>query len=207
MYLVAAVNASNDPTVVLTAITFTIGCIVTVRQFIGSRMYRKWSVDILETFFFLNILLLAIFTSYCLNDPNSNQEAAAYTSVIISFIVLLFIILYHVYMYTTVFSKFNVKTATFGKMIDRLFTDADPKPKPERSWGPLPDDDIHRFNELLDTIDHTISTNDYEVSLEQNPVKPPTQSVVEMCQLQLAPPDPKEVTNIQCISVATEATV
>ena len=41
--------------------------------------------------------------------------------------------------------------------------------------------------------------------LEQKPVKPPTQSVVEVHQLQLAPPDPdEEVTNTQCISGAAE---
>ena len=78
-------------------------------------------------------------------------------------------------------------------MIDRLFTDAAPKPKGH--WSPPPDDDIHRLNELLDIIDRPVNTNDYKV--EQKPVEP-TQSVVEVHQPYLTLPDPEEVTNTQC---------
>ena len=204
LYLVSAVNASNDPTVALTSINFTLCCIVILRNFIGSRMYRKWPVDVLETFFYLNILSFAIFTWHSLGKPNGNQEAAAYTSVIITFIVLLLIILYHVYTYTTFFSK--IKKTKPGRMIDRLFTDTDPKPKPKRHWSPPPDDDIHRFNELLDMIDRPVNTNDYKVPLKQKPVKP-TQSVVEVHQPYVAPPDPEEVTNTQCAAEAVQVGV
>ena len=91
-------------------------------------------------------------------------------------------------------------------MIDRLFADADPKPKPERHWIPPPDDDIHRFNELLDIIDRPVNTYDYKVSVkQQEPVKP-TQSVVEVHQPRhLAAPDPEEVANSLHIPGAAEA--
>ena len=156
LYLVAAANVSNDPTVALTAINLTVCCIFALRLFFGSRLYRKCPVDVLETFFYLNILYFVILIWYSLDEPNSNQEATAYTSVILTFIVLLLIILYHVYTYTTVFS--NVKTTKPGRMIDRLFTGSDPKPNRERHWSPPPDDDIHRFNELLDIIDRPVNT-------------------------------------------------
>ena len=81
-------------------------------------------------------------------------------------------------------------------MIDRLFSDTDPKPKPKRHWSPPPDDDIHRFNELLDMIDRPVNTNDYKVPHKQKPVKP-TQSVVEVHHPYLTPPDPEEATNTQ----------
>ena len=204
LYLVSAANASNDPTVSLTAINFTTCCIFALKGFIGSRMYRKWPVDVLETFFYLNILSFAIFTTYTLDNPDSNQEAAAYTSVIITFIVLLLIILYHVYTYIPVFSK--IKKTKPGRMIDRLFTDTDPKPKPKRHWSPPPDDDIHRFNELLDMIDRPVNTNDYKVPLKQKPVKP-TQSVVEVHHPYLAPPDPEEVTSTQRAAEAVQVGV
>ena len=192
LYLVSAVNASNDPTVALTAISFTLCCIVILRNFIGSRMYRKWPVDVLETFFYLNILSFAIFTWHSLGKPNSNQEAAAYTSVIIIFIVLLLIILYHVYTYTTVFSK--IKKTKPGRMIDRLFINTDPKPNPRlRRWSQPPDDDIHRFDELLDELDCPINTDDYNTRplLRPTPVEP-TYSVVEVHHPCLAPSDPEE---------------
>jgi hypothetical protein len=204
LYLVAATNVSNDPTIALTAISFTVCCIFSLRLFFGSRLYRKWPVDVLETFFYLNILSFVIFTWYSLNSPDSNQKAAANTSVAITFIILLLIILYHIYTYTSVFSK--IYKTKLGRMIDRLFIDADPKPKPECHWSPPPDDDIHRFNELLDVIDRPVNTCDYKVPVkQQEPVKP-TQSVVEVHQPRdLAAPDPEEVANALHIPGAVEA--
>ena len=204
LYLVAATNVSNDPTIALTAISFTVCCVFALRLFFGNRLYSKWPVDVLETFFYLNILSLVIFTWYSLDSPASDREAAAYTSVIITFIAMLVIILYHVYTYTSVFSK--IHKTKLGKTIDRLFTDADQKPKPERHWSPPPDDDIHRFNELLDVIDRPVNTHDYNVPVkQQEPVKP-TQSVVEVHQHHdLAAPDPDDVVNSLHIPGAAEA--
>ena len=203
LYLVAATNVSNDPTIALTAISFTVCCIFAVRLFFGSRLYRKWSVDVLETFFYLNILSFVIFTWYSLDSPASNREAAAYTSVIITFIALLLIILYHVYTYTSVFSK--IHWTKLGQIIDRLvlFIDTDPKPKPDRYWSPPPDDDIHRFYELLDVIDRPVNTYDYEVPVQQQEPVKPTRSVVEVHQPRdLAAP---EVANSLHIPGAAEA--
>ena len=204
LYLVAATNVSNDPAIALTAISFTVCCIFALRLFFGSRLYRKWPVDVLETFFYLNILSFVIFTWYSLDKPASNREAAAYTSVIITFIALLLIILYHVYTYTSVFLK--IHKTKLGRIIDRMFTDTDPKPKPERHWSPPPDDDIHQFYEFLDKIDRPVNTQDYKVPIKrQEPVKP-TQSVVEVHQPRnLAAPDPEEVTNSLHIPGAAEA--
>ena len=185
LYHVAAVNVSNDPQVSLAAINFTVCCIV-LKRFIGSRVYRKWP---LETFFYLNILIYAIFTWYSLSDTEFNQKAAAYTSVIITFILLLLIILYHMYTCTSVFSKVNQTKP--GVVLNRLLTaTADPKPKPKRQSSP-PDDDIHRFHELLDVSDHSVSTNYYKLPLRQESTEP-TYSVVEMHQPYLPPPHPEE---------------
>ena len=118
LYLVAAVNVSNDPTVALTAIVFTICCILALKALIGGRVYRKWPLGILETLFYLNILLFTTFTWYCLGECRS-KKAAAYTSVIITFLALLLIILYHVYTYTSVFSK--IKSTKPMKMLKKIF--------------------------------------------------------------------------------------
>ena len=75
-------------------------------------------------------------------------------------------------------------------MIDRLLTGSDQNPKPQNPNLPL-DQDIHRFNELLDMIDRPVNTNDYKVPHMQNPVQP-THSVVEVHKPFLAPPDPED---------------
>ena len=161
-------------------------------------------------FFYVNILVLITFTWYSLaGNPNDNQEAAAYTSVILSFIVLLLIILYHVYTYTTVFSK--IKRTKFGRKIDRLSAETWPKPTPRlRHYSPPPDDDIHRFDELLDDLDCPINTDDYDTIplLRLTPVEP-TSSVVELPKPRnLAAPDPevtsKQHNNMPCAAEAVQ---
>ena len=101
LYFVAAVNITNNPTITFTSIIFTVCCITCLKQFVGIRMYRMWSIDALETFFYLNILLLVTFTWFTHENPDSDKEAAAYVSVSSTFIVLLLIVFYHVYTSTS----------------------------------------------------------------------------------------------------------
>ena len=116
LYLVASTNVCNDPTVAITAIIVTVILIFALRLFFGSRVYEKWPVDMLETFFCWNILLLATFTWYCLDNPDSKKEAPAYTSVTITIIALLLIIFYHVYTYTFTTLLSKVKKIKLGKV-------------------------------------------------------------------------------------------
>ena len=121
---------------------------------------------------------------------------------LITFIVLLLIILYHIYTHTTFLIK--IKRTKLGRRIDRLFTDADSKPKPERHWNPSSNDDIHK---LLDMIDCPGTTFDYAVPLKQKKPVKPTQSAVELHHSHdLAASDPERVTvaNTQHISGAAE---
>ena len=204
MYLVAAVNVSNDPTVALATINFMVCCIVLLKGFIVSQLYRKWPMDVLETLFILIILFFTIIIIYQSNE-HIHREAISYTSVTITIILFLFVILYHVYTYTTVFSK--VKKRKFGRMVDLLFTETRPKPNPrQRCFSPTPDDDIHRFDELLDELDCPVSTDDYNTIplLRSTPVEP-TYSVVDLLKPRdLAAPNP-EVTNTQCIPSVVKA--
>ena len=196
LYLGAAVNFSNDPQIALTTITTILCCILAFKGIIGSssNVYRQWPIDVLETLFYLNITFFSLLTWYSLSDVTINQEAVAYISVMITFIALLLIILYHVYTYTTVF-----KDTKLHRMIKRLLTKTDPKPKRTDVCLP-PDDDIHRFGELLDIIDRPVNTNDYKVPRNQKPVGP-TSSVVEIPDAdQLEPPEPEEANMQQKIS-------
>ena len=188
LYLVAAVNVSNDPTVALTAIIVVICCILALKAFIRNTVYRKWLVDILETVFYLNILLFSTFTWYCLGECR-NKDAAAYTSVTFTFIILLLTILYHVYTYTTAFSKIK-KTKPVNMLKKRCIPAAN---APKKELNLPPDDDAHGLHDLLNIIDRPINTNDYKVPVKQ---VEPTCSVVEVHQPKLAPPDTEE-TNAQ----------
>ena len=108
------------------------------------------------------------------------------------FIVLLLIIFYHVYTYTTAFSKIK-QTKPVSKLRELVTVVAKDRKK---ELNLPPDDDDHGLRDLLDFIDRPVNSNDYEM-----PVKPsePTYSIVELHQAQLEPPDQEE-SNIQNIS-------
>ena len=80
-------------------------------------------------------------------------------------------------------------------MIDRLFTDTDPKPKPRQCrYIPSSYDDNHRFDdrELLDELDCPVYTGDYDTTpLFRPPPVEPTFSVVELHHSCLEPLDPE----------------
>ena len=172
LHLVAAVNVSNIPQIALTSISLTIGGLLFLGFF--GRVYKKWPLDLLQ--------LLSLVPWYSLGDSESNREAAAYTSVTITLIVLLIIILFHVYFHTSLFAKLHDKK--FMTQINSFFR-SHPPPSP-RPQSPPPDEDTHRFHELLDIIDRPANTNDYELAQRQQSAKP-TRSVVEIRQPLLQP--------------------
>ena len=162
----------------------------------------------LENFFYLNIFFCMVFIWYCLSCKNYIDPSIAYTSVTITVIVLLLIILYHVYMYTSLFSI--VKKTRFGRRVDGLFTDTDPKPKPsQRHYSPSP----HHLTTIIAglmiviywmswTVQSTLVTMIQRHSSGPSPVKP-TFSVVELPHPRLLTPDP-EGANTQNLLVESE---
>ena len=70
-----------------------------------TKVYKSWSVDVLETFLFLNIFIFTISTWYSLGNEQNFKCAFAYTSVTIAILAFLLVIFYHVYTYTIVFSN------------------------------------------------------------------------------------------------------
>ena len=200
LYLAAAANVSNNPTIALTSIFFVVGFIFCVKGFTKGKQYRMWSKDVLETFFLLNILIFATLKWYSLDNENKYQEAIAYTSVTITIILLLLIILYHVYTYTSLFSR--MKETKLGRRMDQLFTDTDPKAQPRvHQLTPPTDDNINQFDDrnLLNDLDIPVYTGKYETVPLINSVRiQPTYSVVEVHQpCHHAPPPPKQSNNAQ----------
>ena len=166
LYLVAAANVSNDPHLALNVIIFTVVCILLLRVFFQTSVYRKSLVNMFETFFFLNILFVCIFTEYSLNSPDFSQETVAYMSVLAAFIAMLLIIFYHIYTYTSIFSGFKKILRPF-RMAHALFARNNQNGHRCLSLS-LPydgDDDTRGFRELLDVIDSSTNTNDSGVPL------------------------------------------
>ena len=106
IYLIATANVSGDPQIQLISIIFILSCVILLKMFIATKIFKKWPIDSLESFFYFNIIFLASFTAYNLSTGN-NQDGIAYTSVVLSIVVTLFILFYHFYVYTALFSWFH----------------------------------------------------------------------------------------------------
>jgi hypothetical protein len=187
LHIVAITNVSSDPTIGFMSISVVVVFLIFLKGFTMRRMYKNWSIDVLETSLLLNIFIFTISAWYSLGNF---KGAIAYASVTVAIMALLLIILCHVYLYTSLFSK--IKRTKFGGMM-ALIVDTDPEPKHrQHCYSAPPDNDIHRFDELLDELNCPVSTDDYDTIpiLEQTPVEP-TFSVVELPKVHnLATPDP-----------------
>ena len=184
IYLVAAANVSGDPQVQLVSIVFILSCIILLKMVIATKIFKKWLIDSLESFFYFNIIFLASFTSYNLSTGN-NQDGIAYTSVVLSITVTLFIILFHAWKYTALFPRARTRSfiANFKTKM---------KPRAESVQIQVTNaatDDSHRYDDIMDLTDDTatvtvVSANNvdcydsYEASTAS--YKKPGSTVVEM---------------------------
>ena len=142
-YLITAANVSNVPQITLISILFTVGFVLSLKACIG-RLYRKWPIDILETMFYFNLLALSFFAWYYINREEE-YKPIAYISILISFILLIAIILYHMSKYTTLFSRCKQVYDRVGNM---LTISAANRPKNESTCTQLDETlDMKIYNE------------------------------------------------------------
>ena len=71
-------------------------------MFITTKIFKRWLIDSLESFFYFNISFFALFTAYNLS-AEGNQDGIAYMSVVLSIVVTVGILFYHFYFYTSLF--------------------------------------------------------------------------------------------------------
>ena len=82
VYVVTAANVSGTPQLPLLVINITFGSLLLQKGLLGSRVYKKWPTDIIETIMYFNIVSFTAFTSYYHNTANFNiQKAIAHISV------------------------------------------------------------------------------------------------------------------------------
>ena len=102
LYLISFLNFSLDPRVDLMAIILIVGGLILLKGLTAKRVYKNWPLDVMETFIYFNLVAFSALTWYNL-DFGGNQVALAYTSVMIIFMLLLGIIIFHVLRYTRLY--------------------------------------------------------------------------------------------------------
>ena len=92
------ISDSNKPqTALLVTIILVVGLFF-LKAVIGMRVYKNSIVDVLQTGMYLNLLAFAVFSLYDFKDDVKKQTAVAYSSTIITFIFLVGVIIYHVFL-------------------------------------------------------------------------------------------------------------
>ena len=98
LYITASVTVSRDPQTSLLSTNILIGVMFSLSKFAGVTVYKNLLIDILDTILYFNLLALSAFSSYRFKIDTKKQTAVAYTSTIITFILLVGVIIYHVYL-------------------------------------------------------------------------------------------------------------
>ena len=98
LYITASVTVSANPEVSLLATNILVGSLFLLKSIINLKVYKKSIMDIVETIVYFNLLALAAFSMYNFKADLKKQAAVAYTSTIITFLLLVGVIAYHVYL-------------------------------------------------------------------------------------------------------------
>jgi hypothetical protein len=97
-----------------------IGALLLLKGVIATRVYKNWPLDVIETAIYFNLLAFSALTWYNVSSQASgNQTAVAYTSVMIVFILLLGVMVFHVFRYTRLY-KFSFVEKAFKWMSSKL---------------------------------------------------------------------------------------
>ena len=91
LYIVAAVNVSNDPEVNLLAVAIAITGLLLLKGFANKSIYKRWPLDVLEVSCYVNILCFCLANLFALAG-NRDGTAMAYVSgslIVIEFAAIL----------------------------------------------------------------------------------------------------------------------
>ena len=96
LYITASVTASDKPQTSLLVTIILVGMLISLNKAAGVTVYKNLLVDVVDTAHYFNLLVLSAFSWYNFKDNIRKQTVVAYTSTIITFILLAGVIVYHV---------------------------------------------------------------------------------------------------------------
>ena len=130
LYITTSVTVSANPQTLPLTINILVGCLFVLKGGIGSRVYKKPFVDIVDTVVYFNILALATFRLYDSKTSIAIHTAAAYISTITTFALLVVAIIYQVtLLITDKRKKRDVDRVTLEEKAPSQISSAELKPK------------------------------------------------------------------------------
>ena len=91
-------TVSDNPQISLLVTNTVIGGLFRLKEMIGLRIYKNSIINVIETGMYFNLLVFAVCTMYNFKIDLGKQKAVAYTSTIVTFILLVGVLIYHVYL-------------------------------------------------------------------------------------------------------------
>ena len=170
LYLISVMNFSLDPRVDLLSVILVVGGLILLKGVIAKRVYKNWPLDVMETAIYFNLVTFSSLTWYNL-DFGGNQVAAADTSVMIIFILLLGIIVFHVLRYTRLYKLSFVEKAfkwTSFKLLKKKLKEQPPNDAPEELDGYQLERSVAGAQELPTIIHSVIEINQSAQNQEEN---------------------------------------
>ena len=137
LYLISLLNFSLDPRVDLMAVIFIVGGLILLKGVTAKRVYKNWPLDVMETAIYFNLVAFSALTWYNL-DFGGNQVAVACTTVMIIFILLLGVAVFHVLRYTRLYKLSFVEKAfkwASSKLLEKKPKEQPPNDAPEELDG------------------------------------------------------------------------
>lgn len=119
LYIISAINVSGDPRVALVSTISLATFLLLLKGILGVRLYKKTFVDLLEVLMYFNLLMFSALSWYTLDTNPQAQAAIAYTSVSITIVLLITVLVYHVYKYTSSINKLR-RSLRFKKLFANL---------------------------------------------------------------------------------------
>ena len=96
LYITASVTVSAKPQTFPLITSILIGVLIVFKCIRGVRVYKKSFVDLVDTALYLNLLVFSAFSQYDFKTDIAKQTAVAHISTIITFILFIGAIVYHV---------------------------------------------------------------------------------------------------------------
>ena len=101
LYITASLTLSSNPQTVLLTTIILVGSLILLKGIIGMRIHKKVLVDVVESLLYFNLLALTAFSLYDYKTDIKKQYAVAYTSIIVTFVLLVGVTFYHMYLLNT----------------------------------------------------------------------------------------------------------
>ena len=96
LYIIAAINVSNDPGINILAIGFVVFSILVLKGCLKkNKVYKKWPLELLEVTSYINLSFFCLMSFYLLEDK-VHQRIVAYISGSIMLALFIIILFYHI---------------------------------------------------------------------------------------------------------------